>query len=1093
MKREGLVLILVCLLICGFIFTPVSSESKNESVSRKPSQRGTLIVGQGQTYTTIGDAVTAAQPGDTIYVYAGTYNEGVVLSKRLSLIGNGSAVTIIDNMGSNNPLEITADLCNVTGFTLKGSSGAVTNAGLLINADFNRIWDCSCSNNQGNGIRIGALGNNTIENCTMTNNGRVGVRIQSSSYNVVKWCNIKYNQESGIHLQNTQGNLLENNSISDSIGPTEPSISISSVQDNIIKFNYLGNDELGMNVAMGSGNLIVYNTIENQSSFAIDFGGNSNNNNVHHNNFINCHQPDIQVSDGGTGNVWDDGYPSGGNYWSDWTTPDTQSGPNQNQPGSDGFVDIPYDIAVGINDSYPLTNPFLLLNITTTDVIIATEDIQYSVTYEVSTNIPDSILTWELHTDASWLSRTGRTIHGTPDNSDVGSYWVNVSVSNSTYLDSHNFTLTVQNVNDPPEINTTDVLTVNETEPYSVDYNASDIDPTNDILAWGVDTNTTFLLIDAITGVLSGTPSRDDLGNYFVNVTVNDGNNGWDFRNFTLRVLNLNDPPEINTTDILTVNENELYSVDYEANDIDPTNDTLVWGVGTNATFLSMDAGTGVLSGTPSRDDLGGYYVNVTVNDGKGGWDNSNFTLTVLNVNDAPVINYSWADFSFDEDTVDESISLNDWFMDYDGTELTFSYSGNDKLTISILGTSIVRLVPEANWSGYEVLTFYANDSVFEVSDTVNITVLPVNDAPFNPTIVVLVTNLTEGKEQTVRGNASDVDIPYGDSITFSWSSNVSGFIADGMEVNLSLDAGHHMITLNASDSAGAWVETTMNIEIQPPKKIEINESDTDSDNLPDDWEKQHFGNLSQGKDDDPDNDTFTNYQEWENNTNPNDPEDYPGKVVDQPDDDDGDETSFITDYWWLMLLLFLIIILLIIFALISTRKKKEEEEEVPAEEKELECPECGAAVGVGEAICPECGSKFEEGAEEFECPECGTTVGTGITVCPQCGAEFEGVEGEPEESGELAEKEPVEEEMPEGEEVVEVEKDIDELEKELEELEDEELLEGEIEEEELEKELAEVEEPVKETPEEVQEETTNDEEAKADNPPSDPNTPPPA
>jgi hypothetical protein len=616
-----------------------------------------------------------------------------------------------------------------------------------------------------------------------------------------------------------------------------------------------------------------------------------------------------------------------------------------------------------INDTYPLVEPFVVLNIYTSDVQTATEDTLYSVTYEAWTNMINSTLTWSLHTNATWLTRTVSTIHGTPQNADVGSYWVDISVSDGTNQDAHNFTLNVLNTNDPPEINITDVLSVNETQLYSVDYDAYDMDPTNDILAWDVITNATFLAMDSSTGVLSGTPSRAQLGTYYVNVSVNDGHDGWDDSNFTLTVLNLNDPPQIITEDVLNATETVLYSVDYDAIDIDPTNDTLTWAVGTDAGFLSMDSDSGVLSGTPPKGDLGDYFVNVTVNDGRDGWNYSNFTLTVQNLNDPPGINQSWADFSIDEDTIDESISLNDWFSDIDGDTLTFSYSGQDKFELNILATRHVRLIPEANWSGYEILTFYANDSVFQVEDSVNITVLPVNDAPFGPSIEILVETLTEGQDQSARGNASDVDIAYGDILTYSWSSNVSGPIGESQELNLSLDAGYHMITLNVSDIDGAWVETTLDIEIQPPKDVPvINQSDTDGDNLPDDWETEHFTNLTQDGDDDPDNDKFTNRQEWENGTDPNDSEDYPGKVVDDgDDDDDGEETTFMTDYWWLIPLLFIIIILIILFLL--TRKKKEEEE-LPEEEKELECPECGEFVGAGETVCPSCGTTFEEGAE---------------------------------------------------------------------------------------------------------------------------------
>jgi len=50
---------------------------------------------------------------------------------------------------------------------------------------------------------------------------------------------------------------------------------------------------------------------------------------------------------------------------------------------------------------------------------------------------------------------------------------------------------------------------------------------------------------------------------------------------------------------------------------------------------------------------------------------------------------------------------------------------------------------------------------------------------------------------------------------------------------------------------------------------VVINNPDTDSDNLPDYWEKYYFGDLSQEAETDFDNDGLTNLEEYQNNTNP--------------------------------------------------------------------------------------------------------------------------------------------------------------------------------------------------------------------------------
>jgi len=52
--------------------------------------------------------------------------------------------------------------------------------------------------------------------------------------------------------------------------------------------------------------------------------------------------------------MWDDGYPSGGNYWSNYSGVDLFKGSYQNETDSDGIGDKPYIIDVDNRDRYPL-------------------------------------------------------------------------------------------------------------------------------------------------------------------------------------------------------------------------------------------------------------------------------------------------------------------------------------------------------------------------------------------------------------------------------------------------------------------------------------------------------------------------------------------------------------------------------------------------------------------------------------------------------------------------------------------------------------------------------------------------------------------
>jgi len=76
----------------------------------------------------------------------------------------------------------------------------------------------------------------------------------------------------------------------------------------------------------------------------------SSNHKIHHNNFIyNTNQAGSFES-----NTWDDGYPSGGNYWSDYE----ERYPNATEIDDSGIWDTPYVIDENNQDNYPLMNPW---------------------------------------------------------------------------------------------------------------------------------------------------------------------------------------------------------------------------------------------------------------------------------------------------------------------------------------------------------------------------------------------------------------------------------------------------------------------------------------------------------------------------------------------------------------------------------------------------------------------------------------------------------------------------------------------------------------------------------------------------------------
>ncbi len=85
-------------------------------------------------YTTISEAVAAAQPGDTIRVYPGTYHESVTVPITLKFVAeNHKGAVIVDPAALGAGFNVQANRVSISGFTVQDAQG---NAGISLSRSF---------------------------------------------------------------------------------------------------------------------------------------------------------------------------------------------------------------------------------------------------------------------------------------------------------------------------------------------------------------------------------------------------------------------------------------------------------------------------------------------------------------------------------------------------------------------------------------------------------------------------------------------------------------------------------------------------------------------------------------------------------------------------------------------------------------------------------------------------------------------------------------------------------------------------------------------------------------------------------------------
>ena len=285
------------------------------------SQHGSAVAGLTfgtDAFSSIQDAVNAADPGDEIRVGPGTFTEQVTVNEQVSLLGNQVGVdassasrtglpateTVVTGPGGTTPFNVTVSDVVIDGFTVEGvTSGTTFGFGIVLGAGTSgsEIRNNIIQNNiAGLSLANASATNQTvIEGNLFRNNNQPGPVSGTGIYTD------QFNAGGALTNVLIQDNTFENNdNVAVLIGPTDASLPASNITiadnvmtDNgngILLFNTLNSAITGNEITGSAGSQIVIgggvdgltianNIIEDGLSRGIrigDFGGGSANQNI---------------------------------------------------------------------------------------------------------------------------------------------------------------------------------------------------------------------------------------------------------------------------------------------------------------------------------------------------------------------------------------------------------------------------------------------------------------------------------------------------------------------------------------------------------------------------------------------------------------------------------------------------------------------------------------------------------------------------------------------------------------------------------------------------------------------------------------------
>jgi hypothetical protein len=270
-------------------------------------------------------------------------------------------------------------------------------------------------------------------------------------------------------------------------------------------------------------------------------------------------------------------------------------------------------------------------------------------------------------------------------------------------------------------------ITMNEDERRDDVFNMNDHfeDPDDTQLTFGSLSEKVEIEIDG-TGIVSLAPKENWFGDELVIFTATDSSGAVAQDPVLVRVLPVNDPPEISGLPDITIHFGVVFNFDVTPyiSDIDNLTSELI--IDSSDTFSIVLAQI-VSFNHPTTTVLD---VEITVSDGQ--YEDTDMMKVTVTDNHPPMCKGLPNVFFKEDESLSDAFDLDDYFSDLEGDTLIYSVNQTQSYVYATRGAdNVVSFSSVRNWSGQQVLTFRAEDEQGAFAeDTIVVTVIPVNDAP---------------------------------------------------------------------------------------------------------------------------------------------------------------------------------------------------------------------------------------------------------------------------------------------------------------------------------------------------------------------------